>query len=167
MLVGPMDYTPGGFRNQTPETFQWRFFLPTVMTTRAHGLAMFVVYESPLQTVADTPDAYAGQPETAFIGQVPTTWDETRFLSGEIGQSIVLARRKGRDWYVGAMTNADGRAVSLPLDFLGRGRFEATVYADGEAADRTTITKQAVGADTTLTLYLKPSGGAAISITPR
>jgi len=167
MLVGPMDYTPGGFRNQTPETFQWRFFLPTVMTTRAHGLAMFVVYESPLQTVADTPDAYAGQPETAFIGQVPTTWDETRFLSGEIGQSIVLARRKGRDWYVGAMTNADGRAVSLPLDFLGRGRFEATVYADGEAADRTTITTQAVGADTTLTLDLKTSGGAAIRITPR
>jgi len=167
MLVGPMDYTPGGFRNQTPETFQHRFLLPTVMTTRAHGLAMFVVYESPLQTVADTPDAYAGQPETTFIGQVPTTWDETRYLSGEIGQSIVLARRKGRDWYVGAMTNADGRSVSLPLDFLGRGRFEATVYADGEAADRTTITTQVVGAETTLALDLKPSGGAAIRITPR
>lgn len=167
MLVGPMDYTPGGFRNQTPETFSWRFLLPTVMTTRAHGLAMFVVYESPLQTVADTPDAYAGQPETAFISQVPTTWDETRFLSGEIGQSIVLARRKGRDWYVGAMTNADERTVTLPLDFLGRGRFEATVYADGEAADRTRITTQAVGADTTLILELKPSGGAAIRITPR
>jgi len=167
MLVGPMDYTPGGFRNQTPETFQHRFLLPTVMTTRAHGLAMFVVYESPLQTVADTPDAYAGQPETTFVGQVPTTWDETRYLSGEIGQSIVLARRKGRDWYVGAMTNADGRTVSLPLDFLGRGRFEATVYADGEAADRTTITTQVVGTDTTLALDLKPSGGAAIRITPR
>jgi alpha-glucosidase len=139
LLLGPMDYTPGGFDNQTPETFRWRFMRPTVMTTRAHGLAMFVVYESPLQTVADSPDAYAGQPETAFIGQVPTTWDETRFISGEIGQSIVLARRKGRDWYVGAMTNADARTVSLPLDFLGRGRFEATVYADTDTPNRTDI----------------------------
>jgi alpha-glucosidase len=167
MLVGPMDYTPGGFDNQTPETFRHRFLLPTLMTTRAHGLAMFVVYESPLQTVADTPDAYAGQPETAFIGQVPTTWDETRFISGEIGQSIVLARRKGRDWYVGAMTNADGRTVNLPLDFLGRGRFTATIYADGEAPNRTTISTQTVESGTTLNLALKPSGGAAIRITPR
>lgn len=167
MLLGPMDYTPGGFGNQTPETFQWRFLRPTVMTTRAHGLAMFVVYESPLQTVADTPDAYAGQPETAFIGQVPTTWDETRFISGEIGQSIVLARRKGRDWYVGAMTNADARTVNLPLDFVGRGRFEATVYADTDAPNRTAISTQMVESGTTLTLALKPSGGAAIRITPR
>ncbi|GLK50233.1 alpha-glucosidase [Brevundimonas intermedia] len=167
MLLGPMDYTPGGFGNQTPETFQWRFLRPTVMTTRAHGLAMFVVYESPLQTVADTPDAYAGQPETAFIGQVPTTWDETRFISGEIGQSIVLARRKGRDWYVGAMTNADARTISLPLDFLGRGRFEATVYADTDAPNRTAISTQTVESGTTLRLALKPSGGAAIRITPR
>lgn len=167
MLLGPMDYTPGGFDNQTPETFRDRFLLPTVMTTRAHGLAMFVVYESPLQTVADTPDAYAGQPETAFIGQVPTTWDETRFLSGEIGQSIVLARRKGRDWYVGAMTDETGRTVSLPLDFLGRGRFEATVYADTDAPNRTAISTRAADASTILTLTLKPSGGAAIRITPR
>lgn len=167
MLLGPMDYTPGGFDNQTPETFRDRFLLPTVMTTRAHGLAMFVVYESPLQTVADTPDAYARQPETAFIAQVPTTWDETRFLGGELGQSIVLARRKGRDWYVGAMTNTDGRTVSLPLDFLGRGRFEATLYADGDAPNRTNISTQGVDATTTLTLNLQPSGGAALRITPR
>jgi alpha-glucosidase len=167
MLLGPMDYTPGGFDNQTPATFRWRFMRPTVMTTRAHGLAMFVVYESPLQTVADSPDTYAGQPETAFIGQVPTTWDETRFISGEIGQSIVLARRKGRDWYVGAMTNANARTVTLPLDFLGRGRFDATVYADTEAPNRTAISTQPVEAGTTLTLALHPSGGAAIRITPR
>ncbi|URI14484.1 glycoside hydrolase family 97 protein [Brevundimonas albigilva] len=167
MLLGPMDYTPGGFGNQTPETFRDRFLLPTVMTTRAHGLAMFVVYESPLQTVADTPDAYAGQPETAFIGQVPTTWDETRFIAGEIGRSIVLARRKGRDWYVGAMTDDAGRTISLPLDFLGRGRFEATLYADADAPDRTTRSTQAVDASTVLTLALKPSGGAAIRIVPR
>eukprot|EP01030_Chromulinospumella_sphaerica_P031707 gene31707-32357_t len=112
MLLGPMDYTPGGFRNDTPQAFEPRFILPTVMTTRAHGLAMFVVYESPLTVVADTPDAYRDQPETAFIAQ-------TRFLSGDIGQSIVLARRKGGDWYLGAMTNEQGRKVRVPLSFLG------------------------------------------------
>jgi alpha-glucosidase len=167
MLLGPMDYTPGGFRNQTPETFEQRFLLPNVMTTRAHGLAMFVVFESPLQTVADTPDAYAGQPETAFIADVPTTWDETRFIAGEIGQSIVLARRKGPDWYVGAMTNAEGRTMDVPLDFLGRGRFEATIYADTAAPDRTAITTRTVEAADALTLVLAPSGGAAIRIRPR
>lgn len=167
MIVGPIDYTPGGFRNVTPETFEHRFLLPTVMTTRAHGLAMFVVYDSPLTVVADTPDAYAGQPETAFIAQVPTVWDETRFLSGEIGQSVVLARRSGRDWYVGAMTNEEGRTIRIPLDFLGSGRFTATTYADGETPTDVDITARAVTAGDSLTLELKGSGGAAVRLTPR
>jgi len=166
MLLGPMDYTPGGFRNVTPQAFEPRFILPSVMTTRAHGLAMFVVYESPLTVVADTPDAYRGQPETAFISQVPTTWDETRFLSGEIGQSIVLARRKGADWYIGAMTNEDGRRARVPLAFLGEGRFEATIYADGAAPAQTRISTRAVTARDALDLTLAPSGGAAVRITP-
>ncbi|RZJ20862.1 MAG: glycoside hydrolase family 97 protein, partial [Brevundimonas sp.] len=167
MLVGPIDYTPGGFRNVTPEAFQHRFLLPTVMTTRAHGLAMFVVYDSPLTVVADTPDAYAGQPETTFIAQVPTVWDETRFISGEIGQSVVLARRSGRDWYIGAMTNEDGRTVAVPLDFLGRGRFTATSYTDGQAPTDVQITARPVTSADTLTLDLKGSGGAAVRLTPR
>ncbi|MGZ9098789.1 MAG: glycoside hydrolase family 97 protein [Brevundimonas sp.] len=166
MLVGPMDYTPGGFRNVAPEAFSSRFILPTVMTTRAHGLAMFVVYESPLTVVADTPDAYRDQPETAFIAGVPTTWDETRFLDGEIGQSIVLARRKGGDWYLGAMTNEQGRRVSVPLAFLGGGRFEATIYADGDSPAQTRISKRIVTARETLDLSLAASGGAAVRITP-
>lgn len=167
MLIGPMDYTPGGFRNVAPEDFQSRFILPTVQTTRAHGLAMFVVYDSPLTVVADTPDAYAGQPEMAFIGAVPTTWDETRFISGEIGQSIVLARRKGRDWYVGAMTNEEARRVSVPLEFLGSGRFTATIYSDGAAPTDADIETRVVTAGEALPLELKGSGGAAIHFTPR
>ena len=81
--------------------------------------------------------------------------------------SIVLARRKGRDWYVGAMTNAEGRTMDVPLDFLDRGRFEATIYADTAAPDRTTITTRTVEAADTLKLTLAPSGGAAIRIRPR
>lgn len=166
MLLGPMDYTPGGFRNVAQDAFSSRFVLPTVMTTRAHGLAMFVVYESPLTVVADTPDAYRDQPETAFIAGVPTTWDETRFLDGEIGQSIVLARRKGGDWYLGAMTNEQGRRVRVPLGFLGEGRFEATIYADGDSPAKTRISSRVVTAREALDLSLAASGGAAVRITP-
>ncbi|HEX8119069.1 MAG TPA: glycoside hydrolase family 97 catalytic domain-containing protein, partial [Pyrinomonadaceae bacterium] len=99
MLAGPMDYTPGGFRNVTREAFQPREVAPEVMTTRAHGLAMYVVYESPLQMVADHPGAYRGQPGAEFLRDVPASWDETRVLAGEIGKYIVVARRRGRDWF--------------------------------------------------------------------
>jgi alpha-glucosidase len=167
MLIGPIDYTPGGFRNVAPEDFQSRFILPTVKTTRAHGLAMFVVYDSPLTVVADTPDAYAGQPEMGFISAVPTTWDETRFIAGEIGRSIVLARRKGRDWYIGAMTNEAARGISVPLEFLGSGRFTATVYSDGATPADAEIHTRVVTAADTLSLDLKGSGGAAVRLTPR
>lgn len=167
MILGPIDYTPGGFRNVRPEDFEDRFILPTVQTTRAHGLAMYVVYDSPLAILADTPDAYAGQPEMPFLRAVPTTWDETRFLAGEIGQSIVLARRKGADWYVGAMSNEEARTVTVPLDFLGGRTFEATIYADGDAPDRTRIETRTVRAGDTLTLELAGSGGAAVRLTPR
>lgn len=167
MIIGPIDYTPGGFRNVRPQDFEHRFILPTVQTTRAHGLAMYVVYDSPLAIVADTPDAYAGQPEMPFLRAVPTTWDETRFLSGEIGRSIVLARRKGSDWYLGAMTNEEARTVTVPLDFLGGRAFTATIYADGDAPDRTRIETRTVRAGDVLTLNLAGSGGAAVRLTPR
>ncbi len=87
MLLGPMDYTPGGFRSVTPAEFAPRKELPVVMTTRAHQLAMYVVYESPLQMLADTPSAYRGEPGADFLKAVPATWDETRVLDGKIAAS--------------------------------------------------------------------------------
>ncbi|KQS55342.1 alpha-glucosidase [Brevundimonas sp. Leaf363] len=167
MLVGPMDYTGGGFNNVRPQDFEHRFLRPTVMTTRAHNLAMFVVYDSPLAIVADSPDVYAGQPEMPFIDAVPTVWDETRFITGEVGQSIVLARRKGRDWWVGAMNNEEAKTVSVPLDFLGAGRFQAQLYTDGAQPTDTVRETRAVASTDTLTLSLAGSGGAAIRITRR
>ena len=129
MLVGPMDYTPGGFRSVNPAEFAPRHELPVVMTTRAHQLAMYVVYDSPLQMLSDTPAAYRGEPGAEFLKAVPATWDETRVLDGRIGEYVVIARRRGAEWFVGAMTDA-ARKVAIPLGFLGARSFDATIWAD-------------------------------------
>ncbi|HWU71031.1 MAG TPA: glycoside hydrolase family 97 protein, partial [Pseudoxanthomonas sp.] len=135
MLAGPMDYTPGGFRNVAPHAFEVRARMPLVRSTRGQALAMYVVYDSPLQMVSDDPDAYRGADGFEFIKRVPTAWDETQFLSGEPGRDIVLARRSGTAWYVGAMTADEGRNASVPLRFLPAGRYRATVWEDGDAPD--------------------------------
>jgi alpha-glucosidase len=167
MLLGPMDYTPGGFRNRTPADFVIRSAPPYVMTTRGQALAMYVVYESPFGVVADTPDAYREAHGLDLISAVPVTWDETRFIAGEIGEYVVLARRKGKDWYVGAMTNESGRTIPLPLDFLGAGRFEATAWTDGAAPEALDIRRWTVGpsAREPVSLRLAPGGGAALRFT--
>lgn len=170
MLLGPMDYTPGGFRHRTPATFEPRFKLPFVQTTRGQGLAMYVVYDSPFACVSDSPDAYVqdGRPAVGFdfIQAVPTSWDEARFIAGDIGEHIVIARRKGQDWYVGAMTNEDGRTVKVPLGFLPKGRFKARLWQDGGAPDSVAVSDQSVTARGALTLKLSPSGGGAVRLTP-
>ena len=125
MLLGPMDYTPGGFRHVDPRDFVARNELPLVQTTRGHALAMYVVSDSPLVSLADTPDAYSGQAGMDFLRAVPTSWDETRVLAGDIGEFIVIARRSKGGWFVGAMTNEAARTVKVPLDFLGTGQFIA------------------------------------------
>jgi alpha-glucosidase len=163
MLLGPMDYTPGGFRNRTPETFEIRNSGPTVMTTRGQALAMFVVYESPFACVSDSPESYDGQAGAEFLKIVPTTWDETRFIAGNIGEYIVLARRHGNDWYVGAMTNESSRTLEVPLDFLGEGAYTATIWTDG--AGPTALKKETRALDpkgTALPLSLAPGGGAVV-----
>lgn len=166
MLVGPMDYTPGGFRNATPATFEAQAQTPMVRTTRGHALAMYVVYESPFQGVSDSPDNYRGQSGFDFVSQVPAAWDETRAISAGLNSHVVLARRKGRDWYVGAMTNEQGRAVSVPLSFLSTGRWTATSWQDGASPMEVVRSSSTVGAGDTLQLRLAPSGGGVIKISP-
>lgn len=166
MLLGPMDYTPGGFRNVTPADFVPRGVLPLVQTTRAHGLAMYVVYDSPLVSLADTPDAYRHQPGLDFLSTVPTTWHETRVLAGEIGQFVVIARRNGPDWFVGAMTNEAARTLSVTLDLLGDGPFIARTYADCDAPTAVDITETTVRRGDTIGLRLAPSGGAGVHVRP-
>lgn len=167
MLLGPMDYTPGGFRNVTPAAFEARNDLPFVQTTRGQALAMYVVYDSPFSGVSDSPDTYRDSPAGLdFVGPVPTSWDETRFIAGEIGQSVTIARRKGSEWWLGAMTNESGRTVKVSLGFLGAGAFTADIRQDGVTPTQLAASRKTVKAGDVLTLKLAPSGGAAVRLTP-
>ena len=139
--------------------------------TRCHQLAMYVVYESPLAMVSDYPEAYKNQPGFEFIEKVPTVWDDTKVLSGEPAKFVVIARRNGTSWYLGAMTNWDARDMEIPLSFLGEGDYEAQIFADGADADKVAtsvqISRKSVRAGDTLKLHLAPGGGAAVILAPR
>jgi alpha-glucosidase len=169
MLAGPLDYTPGGFRNATREQFKARDLEPMTQGTRAHELAKYVVFESPLVMVSDHPEAYEGQPGFEFIEKVPTVWDDTKVLSGEPGQFVTIARQKETDWFMGSMTNWDARDLEIPLSFLGSGDYEAQIFADGADADKVatslSVTKKRVKASDKLNIHLAPGGGAAVIFT--
>jgi alpha-glucosidase len=170
MLAGPMDYTPGGFNNVTKETFTQRTTAPEVMHTRAHATALFVVFESELQMVADSPDAYDGQKELEFLKAVPASWDETRVLNGVPPKYITIARRSGKEWFVGSITDEDARELDVPLSFLANGAYEAEIYSDGPKAATepkdSVVARQRVDAKTVLKLKLAPAGGCAIRLVP-
>ncbi len=170
MLAGPMDYTPGGFRNATREQFVARDRAPMTQGTRAHQLAMYVVYEMPLAMVADYPAAYKDQPELEFIRRVPTVWDDTKVLNGELAQYITVARQNGDSWYLGAMTNWNARDLDIPLAFLGAGEFEVKIFGDGPDADKVatsvTITSKRLKASDSFKIHLAPGGGCAVILNP-
>ena len=167
MLAGPMDYTPGAFRTVLRKDFEPRAREPLAQGTRCHQLAMYVVYESPLQMLVDYPAAYRGQPGIEFLKKVPTSWDETRVLDGRVGEFITVARRSGTEWYLGSMTDWERRELSIPLRFLGPGLFRAEVYADVEA-DPTGVRRQQlrVRSSDVVTARLAPGGGHVMRIWP-
>jgi alpha-glucosidase len=162
-LAGPVDFHLGGFRSVSRSEFRPRDRAPLVMGTRCHNLALYVVYENPMPMVADAPSAYENQIGFEFIKQVPTTWDETRFLVGDPGEFIVIARRKGDAWYLGGITNWTQRDIVVPLPFLADGEFTAQLYVDGslDEAHPNDVSKrtQAVGATRPLHVSLAPGGG--------
>ncbi len=169
MLAGPMDYTPGSLRNSTKGNFQTNFSNPMSHGTRCHQLAMYVVYYAPMQMLCDAPTAYEKYPDIlAFLADVPVTWDDTHALEGKIGEYVALARRKGNDWYIGAMTDWTERDVTLDLSFLGEGNYEATIFADGINANRHAedyqVKKQDVKKGDKLDITLKSGGGVAIHL---
>jgi alpha-glucosidase len=165
MLAGPMDYTPGAFGNVTRAEFEPRMEKPMVVGTRAQQLAMYVVYLCPLQMVSDWPGAYDGQPEFKFIRDVPATWDETLVLGGRPGEFITIARRFGKEWFLGSMNAWTPRHLEVPLSFLGPGHYTAEIYADASDADRypkhVSIENKAVDRLTNLKVSLAPGGGYA------
>lgn len=159
MIAGAGDYTVCYYDNR-------------IKTTHAHQLALSVVMYSPIQTLFwyDKPAAYNGEPEVAFFEKVPADWDETRILQGKPGVSVVTARRKGNEWFIGAITNNEARTIQLPLSFLEKGKkYTATIYADDPAAPTKTkvsVKKTNVSAATVWKLVLQASGGQAIHILP-
>jgi len=177
LLAGPMDFTPGIFDLliERGSGGPRRPDEPRVRTTLAKQLALYVTIYSPLQMAADLPENYAGQPAFQFIRDVAVDWDTTRVLDGRIGDYVVVARRErgGQSWFVGAITDEEGRTLDVPLSFLTPGRrYVAEIYADGPKANwldnplPVTITRRPVTSATRLRMLLAPGGGQAVRIRP-
>jgi alpha-glucosidase len=172
MFLGPMDYTPGAMINAAKGAFAHIFTRPMSQGTRCHQLAMYVVFESPLQMLADSPSNYLREPEIMqFLGPVPTTWDETKALDGKISDYVIVARRKGSDWYVGAMTDWTAREFEIDFSFLPEGNFQMEVYQDGPNANRYGSDYQRIQREinrlTKLKIKLAEGGGWVARIRPR
>lgn len=172
MLAGPLDYEPGLLLNAQKDQFRPIGKNPMSIGTRCHQLAMFVVYDSPLQIFSG--NISQGLKEPAFmelVGGIPVTWDETKILQGKIGEFIVTARRKGDDWYVAALNNSEPRSIQLQLDFLAAGYYKLTICKDGvNASDYGSdysISTKTTDKKGEQTIHLAPGGGFLIKITPR
>ena len=165
--AGPMDFTPGSMLNAQPESFRPVADEPMSQGTRCHQLAMYIVYESPLQMVSDSPSKYDENTESLqFISEVPTVWDETVPLLGKAGEAVGAARRNGDRWFIGIMSGKDSRMeISVPLDFLGQKKYRMRLFSDGANAGTNAkdhrITESEVSGSDILNLVLSRNGGAA------
>ncbi|MCF8363201.1 MAG: glycoside hydrolase family 97 protein [Prolixibacteraceae bacterium] len=168
MAAGPMDYTPGAMLNADSINHKISFTRPMSLGTRCHELAMYVVYEAPMQMMCESPSTYKKEQETVdFITRIPTVWDETRVLHCVVADYIVVARRKGNAWYIGAMTDWTARELSIDLSFLDEGKYTMTVMKDGVNADRFAqdYKKEQIEVKSTDTIPVKMfSGGGWIAI---
>lgn len=167
LLAGSTDYHLGGFRAASPEQFKIHYTRPLVMGTRCHMLAMYVVLENAMGMVCDDPDAYIGQPGFDFIQYVPTTWDETHVIDAKPGEYLVIARRKGPTWYIGAITNHSPRNLNISLAFLNGHDYIADIYSDRLSDPNLNhldkISKPVTKAST-INLQLAPGGGQVIRL---
>ncbi len=170
MLAGPMDFTQGGFTNATKEQFVSRNRRPMTKGTRCHQLALYVIFESPLQMLPDHPANYRGKPGIEFLKAVPTTWDDTNVLNGAVGDFVTIARKNGEEWYLGSITDWTPRKLDVSLDFLGSGTWTAEIWADGSDSDinaeSVAMKTVTVTADRTLTIDMGPGGGFAARFYP-
>ena len=168
-LLGPMDFTPGGFLNRTAAEF--KVTAPAqVIGSRARQLAQTVVYFSPLLCVCDSPENYRGQPGLEFLRGLPTVWDDTVVISAEVAGHVVVARRAGTRWYLAAMNGEAPVTLHVPLTFLEAGRWSLRAFADtpesGTRPEKLDETTHHVAAGETVELSLAPSGGYAAVLTP-
>ena len=171
MMAGPMDYTQGAMRNASRGNYRPVNSEAMSQGTRCRQLAQYVIFDSPLNMLCDSPSNYLKEKEcTEFIAAVPEVWDETRGLDGKVGEYIAMARRSGSDWYVGAMTDWSAREMVLDLSFLPEGSYDVELYRDGINADRAACDykKETVSlpADRKLVVKMAPGGGFAAKISP-
>ncbi|MCQ2141626.1 MAG: glycoside hydrolase family 97 protein [Bacteroidales bacterium] len=176
MAAGPMDYTQGAMLNATMRNYRPCNSEPMSIGTRCRQLAEYVIFDAPFTMLCDSPSHYMKEPEcTEFIASIPTVWDETMALDGVISDYVVMARRSGSDWYVGALTDEYARTLSISLDFLEPGTYEATVYADGVNASRAatdfrlsrSVLTVSESSPLTLSAALAPAGGYVIKLHKR
>ncbi len=172
MLAGPMDFTPGAMRNAQKKNFRPIFDRPMSLGTRCRQLAMYVVYESPLQMLCDSPSLYLREAECMeFLGPVPTVWDRTLVLDAKIGERLVMARRSGGEWYLGGMTGDEADRMTVDLAFLDGGEYTLTLFEDGVNADRWAEdyrkTVRTVTTADRIEIVLAPGGGFAGRLVPK
>ncbi len=172
MIAGPLDYTQGAMRNATPENYYPVSGEPMSQGTRVRQLAEYVVFESPINMMCDSPTSYMKEQEcTDFISSVPTVWDETIPIDGKVSQYIAIARRSGNLWYVGAMTNHEERTLELDLSFLPEGNYKAEIFCDGVNTDRIASDYQKkeikIPSDRKINILMKSGGGYIAKIYKR
>lgn len=164
MLAGPVDYTQGAMFNANRKSYKGIWSMPMSQGTRAHQVALYIVFESPLVMMADSPNNYMKEQETTdYITQLPTVFDETVALAGKIGEYAAVARKKGDKWYVGAISDWTEREITLDCSFLGQGLWKAEVFKDGINADRNgndyKIVEQNIVSGQKINIKLAPGGG--------
>lgn len=164
MVAGPMDFTPGAMLNVTKDEFKANFSRPMAYGTRCHQLGMYVIFESPLQMLADSPSNYYHEPVAMdFLSKVPAVWDDTKGIDGKVGDYIVMARRSGSQWYVGGMNDWTARTATITLDFIPEGEHTLTLWQDGPNADKAAIDcitkKVKVVKGQTITIPMAQGGG--------
>ena len=165
--AGPMDYTQGAMLNGCRNSFRPCWNEPMSQGTRCHQLALYIVLESPLNMLCDSPTNYDKEPDyTRFVASLPTVWDETRVLQGEVGEYIVTARRKGDTWYIGGITNWEARDIEVDLSQLGIKATSAELYTDGANAHRrgSDYTSGIIEFSSKYKIHLAPGGGFVVKI---
>jgi alpha-glucosidase len=163
LVAGPADYTQGAMRNATKKNFKAVYSEGMSQGTRCRQLAEYVVFDAPFTMLCDSPSNYLNEPEcTAFITSIPTVWDETVCLDGEIGQYVVMARRSGDTWYIGALTNWEERDITVQLPRSG----PAILFRDGVNADRAArdYSREECVVRDSLTVHLAPGGGFVLQL---
>lgn len=169
LVAGPMDYTQGAMHNANKSNFRAINSEPMSQGTRCRQLAEYIIFESPLNMLCDSPTNYEKEPVyTRFLANIPTTWDETKTLDGEISKYIITARRSGNSWYIAGMTNWDSRTIKLDLSFLGElDNYNFECFIDGVNADRRATDYKHEFKLVNTEIKMQPGGGFLIKATKK